>query len=281
MRLKEFLKKGGETNPSEDWDKMPVSRKVNYIKGFLTQKGYTTNQTAAILGNLLQENSTLGTSVQNSSSGAIGIAQWHKDRKTELLQKSNPYNIITQLNHLDSELKGSKHWTNNMGGKNAFFKSDDVDYLTKVIRKDFERPGEAEANDNARLKNAYSVLGQTYTSSNSDNYSEQYNPQYANPADYTQAFQDMQKGLWDSPNIQKSYEQAPDFTKMMMDNINIQKDLEQTQRLEQERQQQEQNKKIQEQQNAQYEQMFKQDQEEKQQFLDMIPQSKAIPLGQI
>ena len=91
----------------------------------------------------------------------------------------------------------------------------------------------------------------------------------------------MQKGLWDSPNIQKSYEQAPDFTKMMMNNINIQKDLEQTQRLEQERQQQEQNKKIQEQQNAQYEQMFKQDQEEKQQFLDMIPQSKAIPLGQI
>lgn len=281
MRLKEFLKKGGETNPSEDWDKMPVSRKVNYIKGFLTQKGYTTNQTAAILGNLLQENSTLGTSVQNSSSGAIGIAQWHEDRKTELLQKSNPYNIITQLNHLDSELKGSKHWTNNMGGKKGFFENDNVDYLTRLIRKDFERPGEAEANDNARLRNAYSVLGQTYTPSNSDNYSEQYNPQYANPADYTQVFQDMQKGLWDSPNIQKSYEQAPDFTKMMMDNINIQKDLEQTQRLEQERQQQEQNKKIQEQQNAQYEQMFKQDQEEKQQFLDMIPQSKAIPLGQI
>jgi len=77
---------------------------------------------------------------------------------------------------------------NPYGGKNAFFKSDDVDYLTKVIRKDFERPGEAEANDNARLRNAYSVLGQTYTHSNSDNYSEQYNPQYANPAAPPKAF---------------------------------------------------------------------------------------------
>lgn len=280
MRLKEFLKDGGETNPSENWGKLPINRKINYIQGFLTQRGYTAVQRAAILGNLIQENATLGTSTANQKSKAVGIAQWLGERKTELLQNSNPYSIITQLNHLDSELKGSKHWTNNIGGKNAFFKSNDVDYLTKIIRKDFERPGEHEANDDARIRNAYSILGKTYTP-NVNDYSQGYNPQYADPNQFTQTFQDMQKGLWDSPNIRKSYEQAPDFTKMMMDNINIQKDLEQTQRLEQERQQQEQNKKIQEQQNAQYEQMFKQDQEEKQQFLDMIPQSKAIPLGQI
>lgn len=283
MRLKEFLKDGGETDHNANWGKLPMNRKINYIQGFLKQRGYTENQRAAVLGNLLQENSTLGTSIANKTSDAVGIAQWLGIRKKELLQNSNPYSIITQLNHLDSELKGSKHWTNHIGGKNAFFKSDDVNYLTKIIRKDFERPGEAEANDAARIKNAYNILGKNYTP---DNYSEsQYQEtpqqQYANSEDYTQVYQDMQKGLWDSPNIQKSYEQAPDFTKMMMDNINIQKDLEQTQKLEQERQQQEYNKKIQEQQNAQYEQMFKQDQQDKQQFLDMIPQSKAIPLGQI
>ena len=280
MRLKEFLKDGGETNASANWGKLPMNRKINYIQGFLKQRGYTTNQRAAILGNLLQENATLGTSIANPSSGALGIAQWHKERKTELLQKSNPYSIITQLSHLDSELKGNKHWANHMGGRKGFFESDNVDYLTRLIRKDFERPGEAEANDNARLKNAYNILGQTYTPDNTD-YGQGFNPQYMNTEDYAKTFRDMQEGLWDSPNIQKAYQQAPDFAKMMMENVNVQKDLEQNQRLEQERLQQEQNKKIVEQQNAQTEQIFKQDQADRQQFLDMIPQSKAIPLGQI
>ena len=134
MRLKEFLKDGGSIDSR--WDSMSIPERMIYIKQDLLKKGYTQNQTAAILGNLLQENTTLKTNTQNTKSGALGIAQWLGSRKTAIINQGKHSTITGQLDSLDKEIRGNA-WTNNMGGKKAFFSIDDPAHLTRVFRKDF------------------------------------------------------------------------------------------------------------------------------------------------
>lgn len=139
---------------------MSIPQRKAYITNFFIQKGYTPVQSAAIVGNLQQENHKFDPTIKNSI-GATGIAQWlGKGRKGILLQRNNPYSIDTQLNFLHDELQGNVKgaWTNNIGGKNAFFNTDDINQATLIIRKDFERPGEHEANDKRRYKYAQEAL---------------------------------------------------------------------------------------------------------------------------
>lgn len=286
MRLKEFLQKGGTTDISGQWDKLPMSRKISYIKSFLTQRGYSENQTAAVIGNLIQENSTLAPKVSNKVSDAVGIAQWLGPRKQQLMARKNPYNILTQLEHLDAELKGNEHWTNNVDGKKAFFSTDNVEKLTYLIRKDFERPGEHEANDRARVQNAYAVLGQNYNGFDSNNgYNNQsdygFNPQYADMSQFKQVFEDMRSGLFNYEGLNQAYNASPEFTEMMMSNINQSADMAEKQRLEQERLQQEENKKIAEQENLQIQQALDLKRAEREQMLAMVPQLRSVTQGNI
>ena len=293
MRLKEFLQSGGVSDIPGQWDKLPMSRKISYIKGFLTQRGYSENQTAAIIGNLIQENRTLAPKVSNDVSKAIGIAQWLGPRKQQLMARKNPYNILTQLEHLDSELKGNEHWTNNIGGKKAFFSTDNVEKLTHLIRKDFERPGEHEANDRARIRNAYAVLGQEYSGFNGNiddsNISNGYdsqgyygdNPQYADMSQFKQVFEDMRSGIFNYEGLNQAYKTSPEFTEMMMSNINQSAEMAEKQRLEQERLQQEENKKIAEQENLQIQQALDLKRAEREQMLAMVPQLRSVTQGNI
>lgn len=139
---------------------LSVPERKKYITNRLIQLGYTPIQTAAIVGNLQQENHTFDPTIKNSI-GATGIAQWlSKGRKDVLLQKNNPYSIDTQLEFLHEEIQGKTKdaWTNNVGGREAFMNAKTVEEATLIFRKDFERPGEHEAYDNKRTKYASEVM---------------------------------------------------------------------------------------------------------------------------
>lgn len=162
MRLKELVKykDGGKAI----WGKLSAPERRDYIYNSFLQKGYNPIQAAAIVGNLQQENASFGTSTKNKFSNATGIAQWLGSRKKNLINDYKEwYDIDNQLDFIHREIQGDRNaWTNNVGGKNAFFNATDVETATKIFRKDFERPGEHEANDGKRITNAYSVLGQKY-----------------------------------------------------------------------------------------------------------------------
>ncbi len=94
--------KGEYTTPTENeiitWD-------------FLISSGFSKYQTAGIMGNLMQEHGFNTT----DTSGGLGIAQWTDGdtpgagRKSDLLARSNPYNIYTQLDFLMHELGTNRH----------------------------------------------------------------------------------------------------------------------------------------------------------------------------
>lgn len=165
MVLKDILKyqMGGKTV----WNKLNSTQRRDYIYNAFLEKGYKPIQAASIVGNLQQENATFGTSVQNANSKAkpTGIAQWLGSRKKNLMNDYKEwYDIDNQIDFIHREIQGDRDaWTNNVGGKKAFLNATDIETATKVFRKDFERPGEHEANDIRRIKNAYAVIGKNYT----------------------------------------------------------------------------------------------------------------------
>jgi len=71
---------------------------------FFTNQGFKDYQIAAIIGGLLQE-SRLDPSLGNSTNGPYGIAQWLKDRLTNLKKFKNGWNNLnTQLEFIINEL---------------------------------------------------------------------------------------------------------------------------------------------------------------------------------
>ena len=160
QRLKDLMiyQDGGKI-----WDNLNSIQRRDYIYNAFLKRGYKPTQAAAIVGNLQQENDSFGTSRKNSI-GALGIAQWLGSRKKSLLNSYDKWHDIdNQIDFIDREIQGDKNaWTSRVGGKNAFFNTDSIDEATKIFRKDFERPGEHEANDQRRIKNAYAVLGKKF-----------------------------------------------------------------------------------------------------------------------
>lgn len=126
----------------------------NYFKG----QGYTDFQAAAIVGNLLQENRAMNPTLVNSI-GMRGIAQWDATRWSNLerfaaSKNLDPNSFETQLKFIQYELK-----TGSGGLRDSTLKAQKtLEDATIIFRKQYERPGEAEANDAARIKYARSVL---------------------------------------------------------------------------------------------------------------------------
>jgi len=89
--------------------RIPAGVNENNLKitvNFFLSKGYSDFQVAALVGGFLQESNVIPTA-QNDK-GAIGIAQWLKDRKQKLLAKSNPFSLNTQLNFVIEEFNGDE-----------------------------------------------------------------------------------------------------------------------------------------------------------------------------
>jgi len=96
--------------------------KVIIAFDFLKSKGFTSVQTSGIIGNLIQE-SGLNPYLEGDKGTSIGIAQWHNERKTAVINacpgtkvKSKDSNVINnlilcQLNFLYSELQNNEKST--------------------------------------------------------------------------------------------------------------------------------------------------------------------------
>lgn len=250
MRIKDiqYLQDGGKT-----WDKFSIPQRRAYITNYLKKKGYNDVQTHAIVGNLQQENGRFDISFANSSSGALGVAQWLGSRKKKLLKKGDPNNINTQLDFLHEEMSGESEWTNNIGGRNAFFNAKDIPTAVKVFRKDFERPGEHEANDNKRVKYAYQSAG--YKDSDIPNYEQL---EYTDPN-------------YQSIPLMNYYNSMMGMTQAMFDQIHAQAELDFQQEIKDKEEAE--LKAIQTQ--------FENKQKEKQQFLGMVPQVSSVEANEM
>lgn len=143
-------------------EKQAIATKVYNV---LRAKGFSHTSAAAVLGNLWQE-SNLRPDVVNSI-GAAGIAQWLDPerrgvgRRSDLEAFAKKYNNGVwedpeiQARFLAYELsKGEAYY----GNKNYYvgdFNDMDLDKATVMWRRSFERCGEAEANDENRLRYAH------------------------------------------------------------------------------------------------------------------------------
>ena len=146
---------GGGDGKYEDFSTdVKAMKAFNYFK----KQGYTDFQAAAIVGNLLQENRAMNPRLMNSI-GMKGIAQWDANRWSNLekfasKKKLDPYAFETQLQFIQHELV-----TGDGGLSSSVFKNtQNLEEATVMFRKKYERPGEAEANDTARIRYARGVL---------------------------------------------------------------------------------------------------------------------------
>ena len=157
--------------PSGDAGDFSGNTKANKAFNYFKSQGYTDFQSAAIVGNLLQENRAMDPALTNSI-GMKGIAQWDKNRWSNLEKFAkkkglSPTDFETQLQFIQEELRTGD------GGLSAktFKSTKNLEQATVLFRKQYERPGEAEANDEARIKYARSVFsGSTDTKSGSQQF---------------------------------------------------------------------------------------------------------------
>jgi uncharacterized protein YabE (DUF348 family) len=100
--------------------------------GFLMANGFTRQQAAGIMGNLMQEHG-FNTS---DTSGGYGLVQWTGGRRSELMSMPYPENIYTQLNFLMHELN-----TSYAGVQNDIKAYDSLENSVSVFQNKFERCG--------------------------------------------------------------------------------------------------------------------------------------------
>lgn len=89
--------------------------KIAQAMAFFQSRGWTVNQSAGIVANLLAEaDSNFDSTSVNASSGAYGIGQWLGARKTLLFSKyADPSNFNNQLDYVDYELNNSESTAGN------------------------------------------------------------------------------------------------------------------------------------------------------------------------
>lgn len=106
-------------------------------------------QAAAMVGNFYKE-SGFDPKIVNGI-GATGIAQWLGGRKTSLMAMPEPLTLGTQLKFVITELEGPERA---IMAHRDFKNASDIEKATVAVRKTYERPGEAEADDATRIKAA-------------------------------------------------------------------------------------------------------------------------------
>ena len=207
------------------------------IFNFLTSTPFSTNngkplnaaQAAAITGNLMQEGgSTPGQTspspmAVNPTSGALGIGQWLGGRQQALKdlatkQGLQPTDMKAQLAYLKQEFEGPEAATII---DPTFQAGTDLTAMTVVVRKKYERPGEAEANDAKRIQNANDVLSSfsknvaSSASSNSAGTTSGCSSAQANTGDLIKTALGL---AWDHP-VPEGKDLKADATKAYVDAI--------------------------------------------------------------
>lgn len=137
------------------------------IFNFLTSTPIRTNnnkplnavQASAFIGNFMKESTEkLDPGITNSI-GAYGLVQWLGGRKDALFalaaqQSKQPSDLSVQLDFIKQEIEGGE----SAAVIDATFQAGtDIDAVTVVVRKKYERPGEQEADDPTRIAYAKGI----------------------------------------------------------------------------------------------------------------------------
>lgn len=126
--------KGVYTTPSEN-------QKITW--DYLRKQGFSREQTAGIMGNLMQEH--------RFNTDGDGLAQWIGGRKARLTAMEDPFSIHTQLDYLMIELNGPYRYV-----KKAILATNSVEQSTIIFQDQFERCGICK--QQTRINYAYNIL---------------------------------------------------------------------------------------------------------------------------
>lgn len=128
---------------------------------FVDEHNFSPELASAFIGNFRQESGSKMDPTIINGIGAIGIAQW-LDRRPALeayaeSKSKSPKSLGLQLDFVIHELKGSESaaYTDIKAVQGSG--RDYIAAVTHTIRVEYERPGEAEANDPQRIKYALQV----------------------------------------------------------------------------------------------------------------------------
>lgn len=111
---------------------------------YLLGQGFSRNQAAGIMGNLMQEH--------GFRTDGDGLAQWTGGRRAELLSRQDPYSIYTQLDFLMHELNGKYSYV-----KNAIRGTSAIEQSVRIFQDQYERCGICA--ESKRITYAYEILG--------------------------------------------------------------------------------------------------------------------------
>jgi len=126
--------RGSYTTPSEN-------EAISW--NFFIAQGFSREQTAGIMGNLMQEH--------RFNTTGDGLAQWTGGRKAAMLSRPDPYNIYTQLDFL--------MWELNNGYRNArdqIKATNSVETSVRIFQNKFEKCGVCM--ESKRVQYAFNIL---------------------------------------------------------------------------------------------------------------------------
>lgn len=139
-------------NPTNQVDIIGVKYRGSYTTpseneviswNFFLNNGFSREQTAGIMGNLMQEH--------GFNTTGDGLAQWTGARKAALLSRPDPYNIYTQLQFLMDELNGGYSRV-----RNEIQATSSVLAAAQVFQNKFERCG--ICSESNRIQYAFNIL---------------------------------------------------------------------------------------------------------------------------
>lgn len=143
--------------PKEEPKPEPVPEPVKIVQldnesivwNKLIAAGYTRNQTAGIMGNLMQEHRFKTDDVP----GGLGIAQWMGNRRSNLMAKGNYTDINVQADFLIEELRGVENRAHN-----SIIANDSLENAVYAFQNQFERCNPTYCMGAQRVAYAYEIL---------------------------------------------------------------------------------------------------------------------------
>lgn len=131
------------------------SDRAQHIMSRLVGVGYTPEQAAGIVGNLIQESNLDTYARSKDGHNSVGIGQWTDDREQALYAFAasagrDPYDLETQIDFLIHELQTSEAYANRRLLENSSTPSE----AAMIFGREFERPNEEYANWENRTSKA-------------------------------------------------------------------------------------------------------------------------------
>jgi len=154
----------GDSAPiSKKSDEIPTTKRLKHIVDYFEKQGWSREQAAGIAANLSRENSGFNPKLLGDGGSAIGIAQWHPDRRAAFKEQFGhdirESSLEEQLAFVQFELtKGSRQLAGRM-----LRKSTSPEDAGSIVSRYYEGPKDVEGEASQRAQLARQLLGRGAT----------------------------------------------------------------------------------------------------------------------